>query len=105
MDIRNVTSNGSVERSSNNRRGERGPGDAPEVVLQPVARDEARISPAARSIAATIGNLAERARNAGGDRSERLEAARQKLAAGELDQPAALASAARRLRDSGFASA
>jgi hypothetical protein len=102
MDIRNVSNQDSVERSSG--RSKRGPGQVADVVLQPVARDQASISQAARGTAAAVANLAERARATGGDRAERVEAARQKLAAGQLDTPAAVQGAAQRLLASAFAS-
>jgi hypothetical protein len=85
MDVRNVGNHGTVDRP-----GERGPkADAQRpVVIPTVARDHASISAASRAAASALAGLAERARSAGGDREALVEAARQQLAAGELDGPA-----------------
>ena len=75
------------------------------VVLVPQApRDSATISDAGRDAAAALANLAERARNAGGDRGEIVAAARAKLAAGQLGSPAVLDATAQKLLDANFLS-
>jgi hypothetical protein len=99
MNVRNVGSHGSVDRSGD--RGSKADPSRP-VVIPSVARDHASISAASRAAAAAVAGLAERARTAGGDREALVAAAQQKLAAGELDQPGTAEAAARTLLDARF---
>lgn len=94
MDISNIGKQGHVDRSS--ERPKRADGKR-EYVIPSVARDEAKISEQSRETAAAVEGLAERARGAGGDRAERIAAAKAKLLRGELDAPAALQGSAQRL--------
>jgi len=101
MDIRNIGNYGQVDRA-----GERGKQSSPNsVVLTPhVAMDDAQISSAAREQAAKVDELARNARGQEGDRSEVVEAARQKLMSGELDTNEVFAATAQKLADRGFLS-
>ncbi|MCA3010627.1 MAG: hypothetical protein INH34_19800 [Phycisphaerales bacterium] len=99
MDIRTVGSQGSVERASDRSKKAETSRD---VLIPAPARDSAQISSAGRATAASVEGLAERARTAGGDRQEIVAAALAKLRSGELDRPAAIASAAQALLDRDF---
>ena len=102
MDIRNVGNKGSVEQGKLAKRPE---GKRAVLIPQP-PRDEARISEASRETAAAVENLAERARTSGASEREQIvQAAKQKLLAGELGSDAVFASTARRLLDAKFLSA
>ncbi|MCA8952354.1 MAG: hypothetical protein KDE27_22785 [Planctomycetes bacterium] len=109
MDIRKVADRTIADRSSVDRTAE-GPERGKTVVLQPqpplghkaVDGDHAEISSKGRDTAAFVEGLAERARRVGSDRHEIVEAARARLASGELGTPAALDRTARNLLDSGF---
>ena len=99
MDIRNVGSQGSVERAGDRSK----KADTPRDVVIPAApRDSAQISSAGRASAASVEGLAERARTAGGDRQDVVAAALKKLMSGELDRPEAIEAAARAMLDRGF---
>ena len=101
MDIRNVGSNGNIDRT-----GERAKSASPKsnVLIPFVAKDDASISDAGRQSAAAVEQLSERARGASGDRDELVAAARQKLQSGELDSNAVFASTAQKLANRGFLS-
>jgi hypothetical protein len=99
MNVRNVSQHGSVDRSSD--RGRKSDAARP-VVIPSVARDQASISSASRAAAASLAGLAQRARTAGGDREELVQAAQQKLAAGELDGAAAAQRTAQAMLASDF---
>jgi hypothetical protein len=101
MDIRNVGSNGNIDRT-----GERGKSAQPKsnVLIPFVAKDDARISDAGRKTAAAVDRLADQARGTEGDREAKVAAARLKLQSGELDSPAAFASTAQKLASRGFVS-
>ncbi len=99
MNVRNVASHGSVDRSGDRTR--KSDAQRP-VVIPSLARDQASISTASRTAAATLASLAQRARTAGGDREALVEAARGKLAAGELDGAAAVQAAAQAMLDASF---
>ncbi len=98
MDIRNVTTNGSVERSSDRTK----KSDAQRTVVIPsVARDQANISSVGRDSAAAVEGLAERARTAGGREAIVTEALR-KLTSGELDGERTIRATAQRVLDAKF---
>ena len=101
MDIRNVGTNGNIDRT-----GERNKGAQPraDVLIPFVAKDDARISDTGRKTAATADRLAERARGDDSDRAGKVEAARQRLLSGELDSPAVFAATAQKLAGRGFLS-
>ncbi|MBL8736986.1 MAG: hypothetical protein JNL12_11205 [Planctomycetes bacterium] len=99
MDIRNVGSNGSVDRTGDrSKRTESKRDDA----SPSVPADRASISSAGRETAAAVEGLAERARADREDRGALVTAAMTKLMNGDLDGAAAIASAAQRLLDGGF---
>ena len=99
MDIRNVSNNGSVERSGDRpkRAESKRTESAPEAL-----RDQANISPTGRETAAAVEGLAERARQSDGDREARVSAAQRKLLNGDLDAADAVSATARKLLDSKF---
>jgi hypothetical protein len=102
MQIRNLGNPSNVQRADD--RSQRSTEKA--VVLVPQAPvDSATISNASRSTAAAVENLAERARNAGGDRSEVVAAAKAKLASGALSSGATLQATAQKLLDARFLTA
>ncbi|MCR9244281.1 MAG: hypothetical protein NXI31_04565 [bacterium] len=101
MDIRNIADKGTVDRVSDHSERQK------TVVLQPqprVARDadHATISASGRDTLAAVEGLAERARQQGSERSELVEAARQKLVDGSLGTPEAIEQTARTLLESDF---
>lgn len=101
MQINNLGNQNVKRADDRSKRSEEKP-----VVLVPQApRDSATISEAGRDAAAALGNLAERARNAGGDRSEIVAAARAKLVGGQLGSPAVLGATAQKLLEANFLSA
>jgi hypothetical protein len=102
MNIRNVANQGGVERTSD--RNKRSDG-LRTVIIPSVGRDEASISKASREAAAAIVGLADRARGNGRDRDEIVQAAKAKLAAGQLDSRDAMGVTAQRLLDAKFFSA
>jgi hypothetical protein len=99
MDIRNVSNQGNVDRSSD--RSKRAEGKRAETAPN-VVRDEANISQGGRATAAAVDALAERARGDGSDRQALVANALRKLTSGELDGEESIEGAARRLRDSRF---
>lgn len=101
MDIRNVTNQSNVERSTDRKRSEA----QRTVIIPSVARDEASISAAGRETAAAVEGLAERARRSAVDRDQVVARAMQKLISGELDGTEAIGATARRLLDAKFLSA
>jgi hypothetical protein len=93
MDIRHVGKGGNVERTE--ERPSR-PAARRDVLTPQPPRDEARISDTSRETAASVENLAERARQVPADRRQVVADAVEKLNKGELDGEAAAAGAARR---------
>ena len=102
MDIRNVSNQGNVERTSD--RGKRSEGKRTEAAPVLLPRDEANISQSGRAVAAAVETLADRARRGDGGRDALVANALRKLMSGELDSSESIAGAARQLRDSGFRS-
>lgn len=101
MDIRNVDKNGGVEPSRPKRSEQKR-----DVLIPTPPRDEARISSESRATAATVENLAERARTVGSSgRDDVVARAMARLLGGELDSEAVLGATARRLLDAKFLSA
>ena len=99
MQIRTVGNQNNVKRTDD--RAKRS--DEKAVVLVPQApRDLATISDAGRDAAAAVANLAERARNSGGDRTDVVAAAKAKLVGGQLGSPATLSATAQKLLDANF---
>lgn len=99
MDIRNIGSNGPVERSGDRlkRTESRRAGDA-----SPVTRDEATISAGSRETAAAVQGLAERSKQDDAGREVKVAAAMKKLMNGELNERAVHAATAERLLDAKF---
>lgn len=104
MNIHNIANQGSVGQARD-RATERA-GQEKTVIIPTVGdgadQDRATISETGRDTLAAIENLAERARNHGGDRSEIVAAALQRLQSGELSSAAAIEETARRIVESGF---
>jgi hypothetical protein len=101
MNIRNVGKSGNVERTEERRSR---PAARRDVLTPQPPRDEARISDTSRETAASVENLAERARQVPADRRQVVADAVEKLNKGELDGEAAAAGAARRLLGGNFLS-
>ena len=102
MDIRNIADKGNVDRAGDRTAR---PESHKDVVLIPhvaAVQDRATISSKGRSTLAAIESLAERARQQGGDRHRIVEAAREKLASGELNSAAVFERAAGRLLEQNF---
>lgn len=102
MDIRNVGSQGNIDRTS--EQGKRTQAKSKDVLIPFVPKDDARISAAGRETAKSVDRLVDRAREEDPGRDALVEAARQKLLSGQLDTEAAFASTAQKLADSGFLS-
>lgn len=102
MQIRNVGNQNSVTRTDD--RSQRST-EKPVVLVPQAPIDSATISSASRATAAAVENLAERARSAGGDRSEVVAAAKAKLASGALSSGATLQATAQKLLDARFLTA
>lgn len=99
MQIRNVGNQGNVKRTDD--RGKRTE-EKPVVLVPQAPRDSATISDAGRDAAAVVANLAERARNSGGDRTEIVAAAKAKLVGGQLGSQAVLGATAQKLLEADF---
>jgi hypothetical protein len=99
MDIRNVANHGPIERGSDRTGGAQQKREP--TVLIPM-RDEARISAGSRAVAGAVEGLAERARNADGDREAMVAAAIERLRSGALDSADAWRSSAERMLGQGF---
>ncbi|MBZ0150380.1 MAG: hypothetical protein K8J09_02525 [Planctomycetes bacterium] len=103
MDIQNLNKNGSVERSLD--RPARSSKAVKDVLIPQPPRDQASISSSSRATATMVETLGERARKDDSSRGALVAAALEKLAAGKLGSPEAVATAARQLLASDFLSA